>query len=304
MILSFDIRQIMTTISPSLHDHFIHLPSALEEVIAHALTPGGGFGITGIPTGFTDLDRMTGGLHPGQLIVVGTRPSVGGTTFVTNIGAHIAIECNLPVAYFSMDNPSFLLVQNMLCSTGRINRYRFRTGQLNDEEKRQMTERQHKMQNAPLFIDDTPRLTIDDLCQRAHSIKEQTNLGLVIIDTLQLIQMESPNEGNKSRAQISARLSLLSKELDCPVIVTSQVNRAVERRKDKRPQLLDLPAAERIEQYADLVLFLYRDEIYDPDSPDTGLAEVIISRQTKIGPTGTLMLRFNNQCVRFEDYRS
>jgi len=259
--------------------------------------------ITGVPTGFIDLDRMTSGMQPGDLIIVAGRPSMGKTAFSINIGEHVALDSGLPVAVFSMEMGGAQLAMRMIGSIGRLDQQRLRTGRLNDDEWPRLTYAIQKMDETQLYIDETPALTSRDLRGRARRLKRQCGqLGLIIIDYLQLM---APNSSGENRAteisEISRDLKAMAKELNCPVIALSQLNRSVEQRPNKRPVMSDIRESGAIEQDADLILFIYRDEVYNPDSPDKGSAEIIIGKQRN-GPIGTVRLTFAGQYTKFENY--
>ncbi len=261
--------------------------------------------ITGVPTGFVDLDRMTSGLQPGDLIIVAGRPSMGKTAFSINIGEHVAIDNGLPIAVFSMEMGASQLAMRMVGSVGRLDQHRLRTGRLTDEDWPRLTHAIQKMNDAQMFIDETPALTSRDLRGRARRLARQCGrLGLIIVDYLQLM---SPNSTGENRAteisEISRDLKALAKELSCPVIALSQLNRSVEQRPNKRPVMSDIRESGAIEQDADVILFIYRDEVYNPDSPDKGSAEIIIGKQRN-GPIGTVRLTFAGQYTKFDNYAS
>ncbi len=259
--------------------------------------------ITGVPSGFTDLDRMTSGLQPGDLIIVAGRPSMGKTAFSVNIGEHVAIESGLPVAVFSMEMGASQLAMRMVGSVGRLDQHRLRTGRLTDDDWPRLTYAVQKMNDAQLFIDETPALTSTDLRARARRLKRQCGmLGLIIIDYIQLMASDSNNENRATEiSEISRDLKALAKEMNCPVIALSQLNRALEQRPNKRPVMSDLRESGAIEQDADLILFIYRDEVYNPDTPDKGTAEIIIGKQRN-GPIGSVRLTFTGQYTKFDNY--
>ena len=261
--------------------------------------------VTGVPTGFVDLDRMTSGLQPGDLIIVAGRPSMGKTAFSVNVGEHVAIESGLPVAIFSMEMGASQLAMRMVGSVGRLDQHRLRTGRLNDEDWPRLTYAVQKMNDAQLFIDETPALTSTDLRARARRLKRQCGmLGLIIIDYLQLMASDSSNENRATEiSEISRNLKALAKEMNCPVIALSQLNRSVEQRNDKRPVMSDLRESGAIEQDADVILFIYRDEVYNPDTPDKGTAEIIIGKQRN-GPIGSVRLTFTGQYTKFDNHVS
>lgn len=260
--------------------------------------------ITGVPTGFVDLDRMTSGMQGGDLIIVAGRPSMGKTAFSLNIGEHVAVEQGLPVAVFSMEMAGTQLAMRMLGSVGRLDQHRLRTGRLLDEDWPRLTHAIQKMNDAQLFIDETPALNPMELRARSRRLARQCGqLGLIIIDYLQL--MSGSGGGGENRAteisEISRSLKGLAKELNCPVIALSQLNRSLEQRPNKRPVMSDLRESGAIEQDADVILFIYRDQVYNPDSPDKGTAEIIIGKQRN-GPIGTVRLTFLGEYTKFDNF--
>ncbi len=259
--------------------------------------------ITGIPTGFIDLDQMTSGLQPGDLVIVAGRPSMGKTAFSVNIGEHVAIEQQLPVCIFSMEMSGAQLAGRMLGSVGRLDQHRLRTGRLQDNDWDKLTFAMGKMNDAPLYVDETPALNSMELRARARRLARQCGqLGLIIVDYLQLMSPSSAGENRATEiSEISRGLKALAKELNCPVIALSQLNRSVEQRPNKRPVMSDLRESGAIEQDADLILFIYRDEVYNPDSPDKGIAEIIIGKQRN-GPIGNVRLTFLGQYTKFDNY--
>ena len=261
--------------------------------------------VTGVPTGYVDLDRMTSGMQPGDLVIVAGRPSMGKTSFAMNIGEHVAIEQQLPVAVFSMEMGATQLATRMLCSSGRLDQQRIRTGRLLDDDWPRLTSAIAKMQEAPLHIDETPALTALELRARARRLARQCGkLGLIIIDYLQLMSASSTGENRATEiSEISRSLKALAKELDCPVIALSQLNRSLEQRPNKRPVMSDLRESGAIEQDADVIIFIYRDEVYNPDSTDKGTAEIIIGKQRN-GPIGSVRLTFIGAYTKFENFTS
>jgi replicative DNA helicase len=259
--------------------------------------------ITGVPTGFIDLDRMTSGLQPGDLVIVAGRPSMGKTAFSLNIGENVAIDSGLPVAVFSMEMGGAQLAMRMLGSVGRLDQSRLRIGKLNDEDWPRLTHAIQKMNDAQLYIDETPGLNPIELRARARRLSRQCGkLGLIIIDYLQLMSGSSPGENRATEiSEISRNLKGLAKELGCPVIALSQLNRSLEQRPNKRPVMSDLRESGAIEQDADVILFIYRDQVYNPDSPDKGTAEIIIGKQRN-GPIGTVRLTFLGEYTKFDNY--
>ena len=261
--------------------------------------------VTGVPTGYVDLDRMTSGMQPGDLVIVAGRPSMGKTSFAMNIGEHVAIEQGLPVAVFSMEMGATQLAMRILCSSGRLDQQRIRTGRLIDDDWPRLTSAISKMQESPLHIDESPALNSLELRARARRLARQCGkLGLVVIDYLQLMSGSSTGENRATEiSEISRSLKALAKELDCPVIALSQLNRSLEQRPNKRPVMSDLRESGAIEQDADVIIFIYRDEVYNPDSTDKGTAEIIIGKQRN-GPIGTVRLTFIGAYTKFENYTS
>ena len=263
--------------------------------------------ITGVPTGFYDLDRMTSGLQPGDMVVLAARPSMGKTAFAINIAEHVALNEGLPVAVFSMEMGASQLAVRVVGSIGRIDQGHLRTGKLSDDEWPRLTEAIEKLRTVSLHIDETPGLTPSELRANARRLARQCGkLGLIVVDYLQLMS-GSGGSGGDNRAtelgEISRGLKMLAKELQCPVIALSQLNRSVEQRTDKRPMMSDLRESGAIEQDADIIMFIYRDDYYNKDSKDPGVAEIIIGKQRN-GPTGTVRLTFLKNLTRFESLAS
>lgn len=260
--------------------------------------------VTGVPTGFYDLDRMTSGFQPGDLVILAARPSMGKTALAINIAEHVALNEGLPVAVFSMEMGASQLAVRIVGSIGRIDQTHLRTGSLTDEEWPRLTEAIEKLRNISLHIDETPGLTVSELRANARRLARQCGkLGLIVVDYLQLMSVSSSmSEENRATAvgEISRGLKMLAKELQCPVIALSQLSRGVESRTDKRPMMSDLRESGAIEQDADIIMFIYRDEYYTKDAcKEPGVAEVIISKQRN-GPTGTVKLAFINRITKFE----
>jgi replicative DNA helicase len=245
--------------------------------------------VTGIPTGFSDLDSMTSGFQPGDLIIVAGRPSMGKTAFSLNIAENVALDTNKAVAVFSMEMAATQLAMRMIGSVGRLDQHRMRTGRLEDEDWVRLTTALGRLNEAPIFIDEGAGLNSFDVRARARRLHRQTGeLGLIVVDYLQLMSGASGRQ-SENRAteisEISRSLKSLAKELNVPVVALSQLNRSVEQRPDKRPVMSDLRESGAIEQDADLILFIYRDEVYNPDTADKGTAEIIIAKQRN-GPIG------------------
>lgn len=262
-----------------------------------------GDAITGLATGLSDLDEMTSGLQPSDLVIVAGRPSMGKTTLVMNMAEHAAIKGGKPVLVFSMEMPADSLAMRMMSSLGRIDQHRIRTGKLEDEDWPRVTSAVHMLSEAPLFIDDTPALSPGEMRARARRLaKEHGHLGLIVVDYLQLMKAPGFSADNRTAeiSEISRSLKSLAKELQVPVIALSQLNRSLEQRADKRPVMSDLRESGAIEQDADLICFIYRDEVYNQDSPDKGTAEIIIAKQRN-GPIGRVRVAFIGKYTRFED---
>jgi replicative DNA helicase len=259
--------------------------------------------ITGVSTGFNDLDEMTSGLQPADLVVIAGRPSMGKTSFAMNIAENVAIKSKLPVAVFSMEMPGEALTLRMISSLGRIDQHRVRTGRLEDSEWPRLTSAVSLLSEAPIFIDDMAALTPTEVRARARRlVREAGGLGLIVIDYLQLMQAPSEGETRATEISIISRsLKALAKELHVPVIALSQLNRNLEQRPNKRPVMSDLRESGSIEQDADIVIFIYRDEVYNEDSPEKGVAEIIIGKQRN-GPIGTVRLTFLGQYTKFENF--
>jgi len=261
--------------------------------------------ITGVPTGFFDLDRMTSGMQAGDLIVLAARPSMGKTALAINIAENVALNEGLPVAVFSMEMGASQLAIRIVGSIGRIDQTRLRTGKLLDEEWPRLTEAVERLRNVSLSIDETPGLTPSELRASARRLARNCGkLGLVVVDYLQLMNGSSGTDGDNRATElgeISRGLKMLAKELQCPVIALSQLNRGVEQRTDKRPMMSDLRESGAIEQDADVIMFIYRDDYYNKDSKEPGVAEIIIGKQRN-GPTGTVKLTFLKPITKFESY--
>ena len=259
--------------------------------------------ITGVPTGFVDFDRMTSGLQPGDLVVLAARPSMGKTALAINIAEHVALHEQLPVAVFSMEMGASQLAVRIVGSIGRIDQGHLRTGKLNDDEWPRLTEAIEKLRNVSLHIDETPGLTPSELRANARRLARQCGkLGLIVVDYLQLMSGSGGSNGDNRATEIgeiSRGLKMLAKELQCPVIALSQLNRSVEQRTDKRPMMSDLRESGAIEQDADVIMFIYRDDYYNKDSKEPGVAEIIIGKQRN-GPTGTVKLTFLKPLTKFE----
>jgi replicative DNA helicase len=258
--------------------------------------------ITGIPTGFNEFDEKTSGLQAGDLIIVAGRPSMGKTSFAMNIAEYAAVKQRASVAIFSMEMPGEQLAMRMLASLGRIDQHRLRIGKLAEEDWPRLSSAVAVLTDTALFVDDGAALTPTELRARARRLKREHQLDLIIIDYLQLMRVPGSTENRATEiSEISRSLKALAKELHVPIIALSQLNRSLEQRPNKRPVMSDLRESGAIEQDADLIVFIYRDEVYNEDSPDKGTAEIIIAKQRN-GPIGTTRLTFLGQYTKFENY--
>jgi replicative DNA helicase len=261
--------------------------------------------ITGLPTGFTRLDKMTAGMKGGELLIVAGRPGMGKTAFALNVALHACSSREVPVAVFSLEMAKEELARRLLCAEARVDGGRLRTGMLTREDWTKLTSAAGTLTNLGLFIDDTPALSIMELRGKARRLMAEHGLGLVVVDYLQLMRAGTKVESReKEISEISRSLKALAKELNIPVMALSQLNRGVETRagKDKRPQLSDLRESGAIEQDADVIMFIFREEFYNRDDPDLrGLAEVIVGKQ-RAGPTGIVKCRFFHEFTRFENF--
>lgn len=285
---------------------FLSMPALLDEVVARIdmlYSRDNPDEVTGISTGFLDLDKKTSGLQPGDLIIVAGRPSMGKTAFSINIAEHVAVENKLPVAVFSMEMGGAQLVMRMLGSLGRLDQSVLKTGRLQDEHWGRLNEAVVKLSDAPMFIDETPGLSALEVRARARRLARQFNgkLGLIVIDYLQLMSGSGRSDNRTAElGEISRSLKALARELQVPIIALSQLSRAVEQRTDKRPMMSDLRESGAIEQDADLIMFMYRDEYYNTESQMKGLAECIIGKHRN-GPTGKVFLTWMGQFTKFDN---
>jgi len=262
--------------------------------------------VTGIATGFTDLDRMTSGLQEGDLIVIAGRPSMGKTSLALNMAEHIALNLKMPVAIFSMEMGATQLAMRLMGSVGRLDQQKIRTGRLTNDDWERLSGALGKLNDAPIHIDETPALNALELRARARRLARQYGgkLGAIIVDYLQLMQAVSDGENRATEiSEISRSMKALAKELKVPVLALSQLNRSLEQRPNKRPVMSDLRESGAIEQDADVILFIYRDEVYNEDTQDKGVAEIIISKQRN-GPIGMVRLAFLGENTRFENLAS
>ena len=254
------------------------------------------------PVVFNKFDEMTAGLQAGDLVIVAGRPSMGKTTFAVNIAENAAIGSQTPTAIFSMEMPDEQLAMRMISSLGRVNQAHLRSGNFPDEDWSRINNAVQLMSEAPIFIDDTPGLSPTEIRARCRRLHREHNLGLVVVDYLQLMQVHGNTENRATEiSEISRSLKALARELECPVIALSQLNRSVEQRTDKRPVMSDLRESGAIEQDADLIIFIYREEVYIPETPRKGMADIIIAKQRN-GPIGDIMLTFVGQYTKFENF--
>ena len=275
------------------------LAGALERI--EELFNSGGE-ITGLSTGFIDLDKMTSGMQPSDLVIVAGRPSMGKTSFAMNLVENAAGKSDKPILVFSMEMPAESLVIRMLSSLGRIDQSRVRNGKLEQDDWPKLSKAMNTLKEARIFIDDTPALTPTELRSRARRVaREHGELGMVMVDYLQLMQVAGSSDGRTAEiSEISRSLKAIAKEFRCPMVALSQLNRSLEQRPNKRPVNSDLRESGAIEQDADVIMFIYRDEVYHEDSPDKGVAEIIIGKQRN-GPIGTCRLAFQGEFTRFEN---
>ncbi len=278
-----------------LQDILLH---TLEQIEARYSNKGS---ITGLPTGFTELDHLTAGLQKSDLILVAARPSMGKTAFTLNIAAHVVLRAKEPVAFFSLEMSKEQLVQRLICSEGRIDSQRLRVGELEDKEWGDLIDTANRLSAAPLYIDDTPGITVMELRSKARRLKAEQGLSLIIIDYLQLMQGRTSKSGDNRQqeiSEISRSLKALARELNVPVVALSQLSRSVESRQIKRPMLSDLRESGSLEQDADIVMFLYREDYYDPETENKNITEVIIAKHRN-GPVDTVELTFLKQFTKF-----
>jgi replicative DNA helicase len=274
------------------------LPQTIDRLDLLHQSPGE---IRGVPTGFTQLDRKTTGLQAGDLVVIAGRPSMGKSTLAVNIAENAAIAKGLPVAIFSMEMSAEQLTLRMISSLGRVNQTHLRTGNFSEEDWSRIQGAMAQLTGAPLYIDESPALTPTELRARARRLKRERGLGLIVVDYLQLMQVSGTKENRATEiSEISRSLKALAKELQVPVVALSQLNRAVEQRTDKKPVMSDLRESGAIEQDSDVILLIYREEVYDPNTTRRGIADIIIAKQRN-GPIGEIQLTFLGEYTRFEN---
>lgn len=294
---------ILSVAEKRLNDNFSHIRDLLHEQLerVEALQEKGA-SITGVPTGFVDLDNLTSGLQESNLIIVAARPSFGKTSLALNIAQQAATDYSIPVAIFSLEMSRQELVQRLVCSEALVDVHKLRRGNLNDQDWSRLATAVGRLADAPVYIDDTESVTVLEIRAKARRLKQRNGLGLVIIDYLQLMSGPRRSENRQQEiSEISRSLKILARELKVPVIAVSQLSRAVESRQDKRPMLADLRESGAIEQDADVVVFIYRDEVYNPDSTDKGTAEIHLAKHRN-GPVGRLKLTFLENYTKFANY--
>ncbi len=274
------------------------LPATIDRLDMLHQSPGQ---LTGVTTGFTELDRMTAGLQPGDLVVIAGRPSMGKTTLAVNIAENAAVGRGVPAALFSMEMSAEQLTMRMISSLGRVNQGHLRTGQFSDEDWSRINGAIAQLSAAPLFVDETPALTPTEVRARARRLKREKGLGLIVVDYLQLMQVPGTKENRATEiSEISRGLKALAKELQVPVIALSQLNRSVEQRTEKKPVMSDLRESGAIEQDADVIMMIYREEVYEPNTTRKGIADIIIAKQRN-GPVGEVHLTFLGEYTKFEN---
>ena len=255
--------------------------------------------VTGVSSGFTDLDSICSGFQKGDLMILAARPSMGKTSLGLNVAQHAALHSKIPVAFFSLEMSKEQLVQRMLCAEAMIDQHKMRTGNLKGEDWEKINNMAAKLAGVPIYIDDTPSISIRELRAKARRLQAEHGLGLVVIDYLQLMQAGKKTDNRQQEiAEISRSLKSLAKEMKVPVLALAQLSRSVEQRQDKKPLLSDLRESGSLEQDADMVMFIYRDEYYNPDSEKKGIAEIIVAKQRN-GPTGIVELGFLKEYTRF-----
>lgn len=293
--MMFQVAQHRQTDSMSrLHDMLNQTLDNLEALVER------GEAITGTPTGFTDFDELTSGLQPNALVVVGARPGMGKTSFALGMAGHAALEAHRPVLFFSLEMSRLELTQRLLCSEARVDSTRVRNGRLTEDDWRRISHAIGRLGEANLWIDDNPNVTVMEIRSKARRLQSKVGqLGMIVVDYIQLMSGRAGAESRQVEvAEISRGLKILARELECPVVALAQLNRGLEQRADKRPMLSDLRESGSLEQDADVVTFLYRDEQYHADSPDRGTAEVLVAKH-RAGPTGMVRLAFLDHYTKF-----
>jgi len=296
-------KRILEISQKRSNDGFIPIKSVLMETIDRLEYLHHHKGeITGIPSGFTDLDKMTSGFQKSDLIILAARPSVGKTAFALNVGQNVAARAKQPVAIFSLEMSASQLVQRMISAEGNLDAHKMRTGSLEEQDWEKLTMAMSTLSEAPVFIDDTPGITVYDIRAKCRRLKAEHGLGLILIDYLQLIHGRGKSDNRQQEiSEISRMLKGIARELDVPIIALSQLSRAVEQRQDKRPMLSDIRESGSIEQDADIVAFLYRDDYYNPETEKQNIIEIIIAKQRN-GPVGKVELVFLKNFNKFVNY--
>ena len=306
-ILDVAEQRILDVSSGTASNDIVHisdiLMTAYDDMVQNSLTKGT---VTGVPTGFNYMNNMTGGLHGGELIIVAGRPGMGKSSFAVNIAEHAAIKENIPVAIFNLEMSKSMIVNRIICSQAMVDSQAVRKGEFQPEDWQHICSVIDKISSAPIYIDDSSSITVSEIRAKCRRLKQTKNLGLVVIDYLQLMQGGGKTDNRQQEiSNISRSLKILAKELDIPVIALSQLSRSSESRGDKRPMLSDLRESGAIEQDADLVIFLYRDDYYNEESAEKNIAEINIAKQ-RSGSTGTFKLGWQGRFTRFVnmDYKS
>jgi len=296
-------KRILELSQKKHHDHFIPIKNVLLETLDRIEFLHSNKGeITGIPSGFTDLDKMTSGFQRSDLIILAARPSVGKTAFALNVAQNVAARAKQTVAIFSLEMAASQLVQRMISAEGNIDAHKLRTGQMDENDWKKLTMAMTTLSEAPIYIDDTPGITVYDIRAKARRLKAEEGLGLILIDYLQLIHGRGKSDNRQQEiSEISRHLKGIARELEVPVIALSQLSRAVEQRQDKRPMLSDIRESGSIEQDADIVAFLYREDYYDRETEKKDIIEIIIGKQRN-GPVGKVELVFVKNYNKFLNY--
>ena len=299
-ILDVAEQRILDVSSGTVSNDIVHISeimtTAYDDMVKNSMSTGT---VTGLSTGFTYLNNMTGGLHGGELIIVAGRPGMGKSSFAVNIAEHVAIKENVPVAIFNLEMSKTMIVNRIICSQALVDSQNVRKGEFQPEDWLQICSVVDKLSKSPIYIDDSSSITVSEIRAKCRRLKQTKNLGLVVIDYLQLMQGGGKSDNRQQEiSNISRSLKILAKELDIPVIALSQLSRSSESRGDKRPMLSDLRESGAIEQDADMVIFLYRDDYYNEDSSEKNIAEINIAKQ-RSGSTGTLKLGWQGRFTKF-----
>lgn len=298
-------QAVFSVASRRLHQDFQPLGGLLRDAMDHIeMLAARGQDVTGVPTGFTELDRLMSGMQPGNLILVAARPAMGKSTFAMNVAQHAAQHEGIPVVVFSLEMSSMEIVQRLICAEARVDTSKVRSGRMGEAEWRRVINATGRLDAAPLFIDDTPSITMGEIRAKCRRLKSKSGLGLVVVDYIQLMQSPRRSENRVQEvAEISRALKILAKELEVPVVAVSQLSRSPEQTggaKPRRPRLADLRESGALEQDADVVMFVYREDYYDKDTERKGEAEIILEKHRN-GPTDTVTLAFLGQYTKFEN---